>query len=193
MSATNPASPDQSPVEPQKPAAKTDEPKPETVTLTKAELQAQIAEALEAERKAASEKAAKEKAEADEAAAREQGKWKDLYEAEKTKREDQERSNRSLRVSIALRDILASEYPDYVGSVVDIFPHIPGDVDGDELVKAAKKAASEFAARNPREKKSNNAAPPQPRPGARQSINRPPVNSDSDRPRPRFSTLNYRG
>lgn len=140
---------------------------PEKLTLTKAELDAQIEAALAGERQKA-EAAAKRKADEDKRKAdEEQGKWKELSETEQKRNAELAAENRTLKTRIALGDHLAAKHPEYVGKARYILPLIPADTADDQLAKAVELAAAEFVRDNPVQAKGSAGAPPAPRGGGK--------------------------
>jgi hypothetical protein len=137
------------------------------VTLTKAQLDKQKADAVQAAldaKKAEDEAAAKKaKEEADRKAAEQKGEHQKLYEAEKAAREKAEADKKAAEdaaalklknkdADIALRDFLTDKHPDYVKSAPYIRPLITvtADTKDEDLKKAIEKAAEQFVKDNPR-------------------------------------------
>jgi hypothetical protein len=150
--------------DPAKPA-KPPENDPDKLTLTKAELDAQIQNAVKAQQDKADAAAKKKQDEADRKAAEEQGKWKELSETEQKRNAELAAENRTLKTRIALGDHLAAKHPEYVARAKYILPLIPGDVTDDGLAKAVEDAAAEFVKDNPTQPKGAAGAPPAPRGG----------------------------
>jgi hypothetical protein len=144
-------------------ANKPPEDQPKKLELTEEEIESRINARLDAERRKAEDKVKREREEADRKAAEEQGKFKELADAERAKREAAEAENRTLKTRIALGDHLAAKHPEYVGRAKYILPLIPADTADDQLAKAVETAAAEFVKDNPVQPKGSAGAPPSPR------------------------------
>jgi hypothetical protein len=138
---------------------------PEKLTLTQAELDAQIQAAVKAQQDKA-DAAAKKKADDDKRKAdEEQGKFKDLLDDETKRNAELAAENRTLKTRIALGDHLAAKHPEYVARAKYILPLIPADTADDALAKAVEDAAAEFVKDNAVQPKGAAGAPPAPRGG----------------------------
>jgi hypothetical protein len=145
------------------PPAKTPENDPDKLTLTKAELQAQIDAAVKAQQDKADAAAKKKQDDADRKKAEEQGEFKNLLDQETEKNTALAAENRTLKTRIALGDHLAAKHPDYAARAKYILPLIPADTKDEDLAKAVEAAAAEFVKDNPVQAKGSAAAPPAPR------------------------------
>lgn len=156
-------------------------PDPETLTLTKAQLKAQIDAAVAERDRRAEEKAKKDREAAEAEEAKKRGEFEKVAGAEKDRADKAEREVRTLRQSIALRDHLAEKHPDYIGCARYIAPLIPADVEGDDLAKAVEKTAAQYVKDNPRQTKGRAGAPDTP------PRSRPSDSGANGKPEPQFN------
>jgi hypothetical protein len=154
-----PPAPAPAPAPPPKPGAKDE---PEKVTLTVAELDKRVSDALAEQQRKADAKAAKDREAAEAEEAKKRGEFEKLAEKEKQRADALEAQNRTLRTATALRDHLAAKHPDYIGCSKYILPLIPADTADDALPKAIETAAAEYVKDNPRDAKERpgGGAPP---------------------------------
>lgn len=130
------------------------------VTLTKAELQQQIADALKAEREAAAEEKRKAQEEADRKKAEDEGKYQEIADQEKAARTAAESEAANLRRDIAIRDAIAADESGIPASCAKyITPLVDASKKGEDLAKAAKAAVEQYAKDNPRQPVKRAGAP----------------------------------
>lgn len=165
---------------PQPPAPKPGEkpPEPEKISLTAEELSAKINSALADAQKKADDKAAKDKADAERKAAEEQGEFKKIADAEKTRADAAEAKVKASERREALRDYLTEKHPDYASVAKYILPLIPADVEGEALTKSIAQIASDYVKDNPRTQKGSVGAPP----AQRQGTVLPPATNGTGKP-----------
>jgi hypothetical protein len=148
---------------------------PEKLTLTKAELKAQIDEALRAEREQAAEDARKEREKKEREELEAKGELQKLLDKEREERAREKAEIRALKIERDLRDYLATKHPEYASVAKYILPQIPADTKDADLKAAIEKAAADYVKDNPRETKGS-AAPAAPGRTTAKPNNGKPVN-----------------
>lgn len=136
------------------------DPKPETLTITKADLDAKIEAAIAAERQTQADKLKADKDAADVEDARKKGEWEKLATAAEKRATDAEQIANALRLSTTLTDHLAADHPEYLTKKKYIEPMISKGLTGDALITAVKTACAEFVNDNPIQARPGGAGAP---------------------------------
>ena len=139
------------------------------LTLTKAELDAQIAAAVKAQQDKADAKAKKEREDAEAAEAQKRGEFEKVAATEKSKREAAEAERDALKRERAVERALTTAAAGHDGYPLTVFTEyvqpkllttLAPDADDAAIAKAAKEAVEKYVADNPRQPKGGAGAQP---------------------------------
>lgn len=176
--------------EPRKKEKKSPASDPDTLTMTVAERDKLVADAIAEQERKAADKAAKETAEREAEEAKKRGEFEKLAEKEKTRADSEQSRADAAELKLALHNHIAEHKPEFLKAASLIGKLIDREAAKADADKAIKAAIAEYEGTLPEKPKGSVAAPTsQPRQSVRGMS---PAPQNNERPARRFSTLNYR-